>query len=325
MKTYSQMLEALSAKDLKMIKGGTDAQRKIAMDRQKAREAKNRGFDPKKPVLADKKKEEDEVPAGLDDLLGDIRSEPKKAEPTPEKGGAIVKRKPDLRKSQIGKWSQGIQSNPTADKPKKKKQSTAERMAAAAERLEKEKKVDDGTDGGLDDLLKDIKSDPKPTPKKEKGGQIVPAPKGTMAKPTPAPAKKPSAAPTTAPTEPKKPVAKPVSNKERRAQERHDAAMEDRAERKARQAKKDEDNLKAAQKRAAMKRRRAMMAPVRGAGNLAKGAVKGATRTGRSALNKAINMTRDGYRRSQSDRGVDTAWASDLAGVPTGRNKGLVG
>ena len=84
MKSFEEFQEALSMKDLKQIKGGTDAQRKIAQDRQKAREAKNRGFG-------------------------------KKSE---EPGGALVKRdssevrKPDLRKSQLGKWSQGVKNSP---------------------------------------------------------------------------------------------------------------------------------------------------------------------------------------------------------------------
>ena len=92
MKSFEEFQEALSMKDLKQIKGGTDAQRKIAQDRQKAREAKNKGFDPKKPVANDA--------------------------PTKEPGGALAKRpssavrKPDLRKSQIGKWSQGIKNSP---------------------------------------------------------------------------------------------------------------------------------------------------------------------------------------------------------------------
>jgi len=113
MKTYQELMEVMSMKDMKQITGGTEAQRKIAKDRQKKREAKDRGFDSKKPVLADKKKEEDEAPEGLDDLLKYIRSEPKaEKKPEPEKAGAIVKRKPDLRKSQIGKWSQGIKNSP---------------------------------------------------------------------------------------------------------------------------------------------------------------------------------------------------------------------
>ena len=84
MKSFEEFQEALSMKDLKQIKGGTDAQRKIAQDRQKAREAKNRGFG-------------------------------KKSE---EPGGALAKRdssevrKPDLRKSQLGKWSQGVKNSP---------------------------------------------------------------------------------------------------------------------------------------------------------------------------------------------------------------------
>ena len=44
MKSFEEFSEALSMDDLKKIPGGTDAQRKIAQDRQKAREAKNRGF-----------------------------------------------------------------------------------------------------------------------------------------------------------------------------------------------------------------------------------------------------------------------------------------
>ncbi|QIN96863.1 hypothetical protein [Synechococcus phage S-N03] len=122
MKTYQELMEVMSMKDMKTITGGTDAQRKVAQDRQKKRDAKNKGFDPKKPVLADKKKEEDEAPAGLDDLLKDIRSEPKaekKPEPKPSSSAivkaepkAVEKRKPDLRKSQIGKWSEGIKKSP---------------------------------------------------------------------------------------------------------------------------------------------------------------------------------------------------------------------
>ena len=87
MKSYEEMMEAMSLKDMKDL-GGTAAQKKIAQDRQKAREAKNRGFDPKKEVLKDK-------PSSM------VKSEPK----------AITK-KPDLRKSQLGKWSQGVKNSP---------------------------------------------------------------------------------------------------------------------------------------------------------------------------------------------------------------------
>ena len=37
MKSYEEMMEAMSLKDMKDL-GGTDAQKKIAQDRQKARE-----------------------------------------------------------------------------------------------------------------------------------------------------------------------------------------------------------------------------------------------------------------------------------------------
>ena len=87
MKSFEEFQEALSMKDLKQIKGGTDAQRKIAQDRQKAREAKNRGFDPNKEVLKDK-------PGAL------------------AKRDSSEVRKPDLRKSQLGKWSQGVKNSP---------------------------------------------------------------------------------------------------------------------------------------------------------------------------------------------------------------------
>ena len=38
----------------------------------------------------------------------------RKALPPADKGGAIVPRKPDVRKSQLGKWSQGVKSNPSS-------------------------------------------------------------------------------------------------------------------------------------------------------------------------------------------------------------------
>lgn len=92
MKSFDEFQEALSMKDLKQIKGGTDAQRKIAQDRQKAREAKNRGFG--------KKSEE---PGGA--LV-------KRDSSKISKSGSSEVRKPDLRKSQLGKWSQGVKNSP---------------------------------------------------------------------------------------------------------------------------------------------------------------------------------------------------------------------
>lgn len=108
MKTYKQLMEVMSISDMNKITGGTAAQRKIAQDRQRAREAKDKGFDPKKSVMADGSRPSDEQKS----------STTVKAEPTSKKGGEIVKaepaaiKKPDLRKSQIGKWSQGVKNSP---------------------------------------------------------------------------------------------------------------------------------------------------------------------------------------------------------------------
>ena len=93
MKTYEELLEAMSIKDMNKITGGTAAQRKIAQDRQRKREAKDKGFDPNKEVLKDKPK------------TSAITKAPESKPTAPE-------RKPDLRKSQIGKWSQGIKNSP---------------------------------------------------------------------------------------------------------------------------------------------------------------------------------------------------------------------
>ena len=112
MKSFEEFSEALSMDDLKKIPGGTDAQRKIAQDRQKAREAKNRGFGSNAPT----------------------KKEPPKKKEAP--GGALAKsepsaiKKPDLRKSQIGKWSQGIKNSP--DKLAKKAGGALAKKAGSA-------------------------------------------------------------------------------------------------------------------------------------------------------------------------------------------------
>ena len=160
MKTYREIVEVMSMKDMKDL-GGTAAQKKIAQDRQKAREAKNRGFDPKKPVLADKKKEEDEAPAGLDDLLKDIRSEPK----------AEKKRKPDLRKSQLGKWSQGVKNSPGKLAKKSGAIVKAQETKPAAPEVEKVKVKDDGNEGQRGNRPGSTK--PKQEPKPEAGKGLV--------------------------------------------------------------------------------------------------------------------------------------------------------
>jgi len=116
MKTYQELMEVMLMKDMNQITGGTDAQRKIAQDRQRRREAKAKGFDPNKEVLKDKPKDPTPPPAPA--------TTPTNNTPKPNNTStAIVKapapapkqepeRKPDFRKSQIGKWSQGIKNSP---------------------------------------------------------------------------------------------------------------------------------------------------------------------------------------------------------------------
>jgi len=83
MRDYKEFMEALSMKDMKDL-GGTDAQKKIAQDRQRRREAKNKG-------MANPNEEPTSTAAAAD---------------------AEKKKKPELRKSQIGKWSEGIKKAP---------------------------------------------------------------------------------------------------------------------------------------------------------------------------------------------------------------------
>ncbi|WVQ00118.1 hypothetical protein [Synechococcus phage MA10] len=123
MKTYQELMEVMSMKDMNKIAGGTEAQRKIAQDRQKKREAKAKGFDPNKEVLKDKPKQEEEpkkapapTPANTSSSAI-VKAEPKvEKKPEPKApSSAIVKapeRRPDIRKSQIGKWSEGIKKSP---------------------------------------------------------------------------------------------------------------------------------------------------------------------------------------------------------------------
>lgn len=116
-------------KDMNKITGGTEAQRKIAQDRQRRREAKNKGFDPNKDVLADKSSVKKPAPATKASAEKDplkqahnkamaktsgLAKTGQKALPPSDKGGNIEKRKPDLRKSQIGKWAEGSKKAPGA-------------------------------------------------------------------------------------------------------------------------------------------------------------------------------------------------------------------
>ena len=122
MKSYEEMMEAMSLKDMKDL-GGTDAQKKIAQDRQKAREAKNRGFDSSKEVLKDK-------PSSM------VKAEPKS-----------ITKKPDLRKSQLGKWSQGVKNSPGKLAKKTGAIVKAPESKPAAPEVDKVKVKTDGSEG----------------------------------------------------------------------------------------------------------------------------------------------------------------------------------
>ena len=113
MRNYNDFMEALSMKDMKDL-GGTDAQKKIAQDRQRRREAKNRG-------MGNPNEEPTSTAAAAD-------AEKK------EKAGAIVK-KPDLRKSQIGKWSEGIKKAPKSSALAKVEKTREENKAEAKQKL----------------------------------------------------------------------------------------------------------------------------------------------------------------------------------------------
>ena len=136
MKTYKQLMEVMSISDMNKIKGGTDHQRKIAQDRQKRREAKNKGFDPNKSVMADGSKPSEEKKTSTPPSSAIV-----KADKPVAKGGAIqkaapaevTKRKPDLRKSQLGKWSEGAKKSPGA---------LAKKAASAVTKTDPVKKVD---------------------------------------------------------------------------------------------------------------------------------------------------------------------------------------
>ena len=123
--------------DMNKIPGGTEEQRKIAQERQKRREAKEKGFDSNKSVMADGSKPSEKatntssaitktnVPAPKGGAL--VKSEPKSL--PSDKGGALAKTEPkplvkkDKRKSEMGKWSQGIKNvkvkvdDPKTNKP----------------------------------------------------------------------------------------------------------------------------------------------------------------------------------------------------------------
>lgn len=156
MKTYKQLMEVMSIDDMNKIKGGTDHQRKIAQDRQKRREAREKGFDPNKSVMADGSKPSEEKKAAPAPSSSAIV----KADKPVAKGGAIEKaapRKPDLRKSQLGKWSEGAKKSPGA---------LAKKAASAVTKTDPVKKVD----------VKVDEPKKKPTPTPAPGNKRTPVP-----------------------------------------------------------------------------------------------------------------------------------------------------
>lgn len=82
--------------DMNKIKGGTEEQRKIAQERQRRREAKNSGTTTSAPS----------TPKPTNTSSAIVKSEPKSL--PSDKGGALVKK--DKRRSEMGKWSQGIKN-----------------------------------------------------------------------------------------------------------------------------------------------------------------------------------------------------------------------
>ena len=139
MKTYEQMMmEVMSMSDMNKIPGGTPEQRKIAQDRQRKREAKNSGttttVKPKpatKPNTSSSAITKTNVPVTKG---GAITKSPQKSLPN-SKGGSITK----SRKSQMGKWSQGIKQSP-GNLAKKS-------SSAVTPGVKKVKVTDDGREG----------------------------------------------------------------------------------------------------------------------------------------------------------------------------------
>ena len=98
-------MEVMSMKDMKKIPGGTDAQRKIAQDRQRKREAKNRGFTPEKK-------------SALTSSALTIRP---KSTLAADKGSTMVKRKRGDLAKPSGKLSKRPESKPVVQDVQKVK------------------------------------------------------------------------------------------------------------------------------------------------------------------------------------------------------------
>lgn len=182
MKTYQELMEAMSIKDMNKITGGTEAQRKIAQDRQKKREAKAKGFDPNKEVLKDKPKQEEEPKKALAPTSASssaiVKAEPK----------AVEKRKPDLRKSQIGKWSEGIKKSPGKLAKRPESKPARQEVEKVKVKVDEPKKRDDmeGQAGQRPGTTKEVGQgvvdNMKKKKKKKKGPGILSKAKGLAGK-----------------------------------------------------------------------------------------------------------------------------------------------
>lgn len=226
MKTYKQLLEVMSLSDMNKIKGGTDHQRKIAQDRQRRREAREKGFDPNKSVLADGSKPSEEKKAEAQKSNSSALTKTN----TPTKPNGLVKadqkalpasekRKPDLRRSQLGKWAEGSKKSPGA---LAKKSETGLRKEPAVKQVDV--KVDDAKAGERPGTTKPKPQKPQ-KPQKEVGKNLEKEIK-------------------------KKAKEKARSEAEARAAEKHQWAKEDRAARKADKERRDAEKAALAAKKA---------------------------------------------------------------------------
>ena len=104
-----------------------------------------------------------------------VKKQPSQLPPA-DKGGALVKRKPDLRKSQLGKWSQGVKSNPNSVKKDSSITKSSPNKPTVPDSVEKVKVKDLGRDGSVNQQgyrPGTTKPQPRQEPQKEVGKGVV--------------------------------------------------------------------------------------------------------------------------------------------------------
>ena len=178
MKTYEMMMmEVMTMTDMNKIKGGTLDQRKIAQERQRSREKKNALSDPlaksapdvKAPPTPTKDSAKSDPlakAAGLSNPSGLAKTTQKalppakggSIDPSSDKGSAIVPSK----KSQMGKWSQGIKQSPG----KLAKKSPTPSNITPPSKVNKVRVTDDGSQGMRGNRPGSSKSSSSPAPVK---------------------------------------------------------------------------------------------------------------------------------------------------------------